>query len=414
LAILLDVVYNHVGPEGNYLNEFGPYRSLRHATPWGESLNFDGPRAKPVREFVISNVLYWMQEYHFDGLRLDAVHFMFDESDLSIAQEIRQRFREFEKSIERRVHLIAETNIFDPELLADANADPLNYDAIWSDCLMHSIYSQGDPGLRLSDRKYIGAADLAEALEHAYVFSAPQAFRMQPEDRQRHHPAGDRKYIQSLIMALQTHDSVGNHPQGKRLGQLTSFHFQKSAAALILLYPSIPMMFMGEESASESPFPFFVDFEDSNLRSAVDQGRRNEYPHHDWSDSPLPSDPIAFYSSKPNPAGQSSEMRSWYQQLLSLRKRGIREGWLDVKYMTARHDRMHDVFQLIYQTSEQRVVISARLAAPGAPRRIWKQACLVKVLLDSQSVNFESADVHDEAISLELADQHCCVWIEPS
>ena len=269
IAVILDVVYNHVGPEGNYLNEFGYYRSKKHATPWGDALNFDGSGNPMVREFVISNVLFWIQEYHFDGVRLDAIHFMFDDSETTIIEEVRTRFREYANTLDREIYLIAEANIYDPHLLSDAK----NYDAIWSDCLMHSIYSHGNPDVRLTDRHYVAARDLGEALEHAYVFSVPQAIRVTEEDRHRHHPNGDKQYIQSLVMALQTHDSVGNHPHGKRIHHLTCLDFQKAAAPLILLYPSIPMIFMGEEWATDAPFPFFADFEDQGLRQAVDQGR---------------------------------------------------------------------------------------------------------------------------------------------
>lgn len=409
IAVIHDVVYNHVGPEGNYLNEFAPYRSPKHGTPWGDSLNFDGRDGERVRQFVIENCLYWIDEFHFDGLRLDAIHYMFDESDHSIVHEVRQRFREYEKTIDRHLYLIAESNIYDSELLHDETGDGANYDAIWSDCLMHSIYSHGNPTLRLTNRNYVGSADLAEALQHAYVFSAPQAFRVTNEHRTAHHPGGDRNYIQSLIMALQTHDSVGNHPHGKRLHQLTSFEFQAAAAPLILLYPSIPMIFMGEEWAAETPFPFFADFEDPRLRAAVDKGRRDEYPHHDWSDSPLPSDPVAFSSSKLRPEKLNSEMWNWYQQILELRRRGIEEGWLDVSFMHTEHDPEADIFKLIFTTENQQTVIAARLAAPDAKPISIQPTTPIKTLLDSR---LTKTPVKDEAVMQEvrLEAQHVCVW----
>lgn len=403
IAVILDVVYNHVGPEGNYLNEFGYYRSKKHATPWGDALNFDGSGNQMVREFVISNVLFWIEEYHFDGMRLDAIHYMFDDSELSIVEEIRTRFRKYAASIDREIYLIAESNIYDPHLLATEK----NYDAIWSDCLMHSIYSHGNPEVRLTDRHYAGTRDLVEALEHAYVFSVPQAIRVDTADRQRHHPNGERDYIESLVMALQTHDSVGNHPHGKRLHQLTCVDFQRAAAPLILLYPSIPMIFMGEEWASEAPFPFFADFEDPGLRHAVDQGRRHEYPHHDWSGSPLPSDPQAFLSSKSTTEHLNAEMFQWYCKLIELRKKGIAAGWLDVSNLTIEHDLEHDMFRLVYDSPGQAVVICSRLAAVDAKGVTLNDQAAKEMLLDSQAFN-----TGDSGSNYNFAPRHCRIWIE--
>lgn len=413
LAVIHDVVYNHVGPEGNYLNEFAHYRSPKHGTPWGDSLNFDGPQGARVREFVIENGLYWLDEFHFDGLRLDAIHYMFDESDHSIVHELRAHFREYEKTVPRKLYLIAESNIFDQELLHDASNDGANYDAIWSDCLMHSIYSHGNPEIRLTNRQYLGSADLAEALEHAFVFSAPQAIRVDSEFRKQLHPAGERDYISSLIMALQTHDSVGNHPHGARLHQLMGVDFQRAAAPLILLYPSIPMIFMGEEWAANSPFPFFADFEDAGLRAAVDKGRRDEYPHHDWADSPLPSDPAAFYCSKLDESSFSLEMRVWYQQLLSFRRRGLEEGWLAVSNLQTAHDAAQDIFKLIFRTPRGRIVVAARLAMRGADAIRLTVRQPIHILLDSRMAGMPDNTASAAATAIELHAQQCCVWLEP-
>ena len=402
LAVILDVVYNHVGPEGNYLNGFGPYRSRKFGTPWGDSLNFSGRGNKFVRDFVLSNVIFWLEEYRFDGLRLDAIHYMFDDSGFHIVDEIQQRFREFEATQSRQLHLIAEANIYDNELVGNARNGRPNYDAIWSDCLMHSIYAKGCPDIRLTNRRY-EASDLAVALQYGYVFSAPDATRVDESIRQNHHPDGDRNYVQSLIMALQTHDSVGNHPHGKRLHQLTSFHFQKAAAPLILLYPSIPMIFMGEEWASDAPFPFFADFEDDRLRKAVDKGRRDEYPHHDWSDSPLPSDPSAFMSTKSQVADQKLEMWDWYQQLLTFRKRGVAEGWLNLNNWTT--DVLpNNCFTHIFETQHKRIHVCCRLAAECSDPTTLVLTNEVEFLFDSRCTKMTKAS------RIDLLAQHCCIW----
>ncbi|MEM9943690.1 MAG: alpha-amylase family glycosyl hydrolase [Planctomycetota bacterium] len=395
LAVINDVVYNHVGPEGNYLSEFGPYKA-KQGTPWGDAFDFSNGE---VRQFVIENVLFWIEEYHFDGLRLDAVHYMFDDSEFNILDEIQQRFLEYSRQIDRTIHLIGESNIYDPDLVGNLVEGNPHYDGIWSDCLMHSIYKFGCPEVRLTNRHY-RREDIATALEHAYVFSTPHAIRVTDDLRREHRKTGGRAYINSLVMALQTHDSVGNHPHGKRLHQLTSVDFQKSAAALILLYPSIPMIFMGEEWATDSPFPFFADFEDVGLRKAVDKGRRDEYPHHDWIDSPLPSDPRAFLDSKSTPKMENNDVNLWYRSLLKLRRQGLDEGWLDVSHLETCSDLEHGIFEINYCTDELTVRICCRLDRDSSEWIPFESRGCTTTLLNSRTN------------SKALEPEHCIIWID--
>ncbi len=360
LAVILDVVYNHLGPEGNYLNDFGPYRSRKHHTPWGDALNFDGRHSKHVRQFVIDNVLYWLDVYHLDGLRLDAVFCLHDDSPAPILDEIRQAVSECAKSTDRRLHLIAETNVYDDELLTQRD-DRAAYDAIWCDCLMHSIHTQALPDLQLSGRDFRATGDLANALHYGHVYAGRAEARV-PTPRTDQRPPADK--LESLIVGLQTHDTVGNHPQGKRIHQLTSKSYQRAAAALALLYPGIPLLFMGEEVAAESPFPFFVDFEDARLRRAVEQGRRREYPQHTWGDVASPSNPETFELAKCYDRRlHDRAMLAWYRELLALRKQGLAEGWLASDRMTTGHDPGCDLFWLRFDCDNGRqVFIQARLA----------------------------------------------------
>ncbi len=407
LAVINDVVYNHVGPEGNYLPVLGPYGSSKRGTPWGDALNFDGKHNEQVRQFVIDNVMFWIDEYHFDGLRLDAVHYMFDDSKPHILDSIQTAFRQHQKTLDRKTYLIGEANIYDPDLVG-APADPTkHYDAIWSDCLMHSIINIGDSELRLTDRHY-EKNDLAEALEHAYVFTAPGARRMTPDLRTEHHPTGLRDYISSLVVALQTHDSVGNHPHGKRLHHLTDVAFQVAAAPLILLYPAIPMMFMGEESALNAPFPFFADFEDAGLRKAVDHGRRHEYPHHDWKGSPLPSAPLAFTSSIVSPEKEQASVKAWYQQLLRFRKQGVTEGWLQLDNFSVESDTQNHLYRLMYRFGDQQIQIACRIDQPdAAPIAIDIQGELV---LDSLAVVGGTASTPDQSHASVIHPRQCLIW----
>ena len=173
IAVLLDVVYNHLGPEGNYLGDFGPYFSRKHRTPWGEAFNYDGRHAPRVRRFVIENALRRLDEYHLDGLRLDAAHFMFDDSDPHILGQLRDEVARFAGQKGRTLHLMAETNVYDHRLLATGDTGRSGFDAIWCDCLMHAVYSHGVPDVRLTSRKYAGAPDIAEALERGFLYTGP-------------------------------------------------------------------------------------------------------------------------------------------------------------------------------------------------------------------------------------------------
>lgn len=353
IAVLLDVVYNHLGPEGNYLADFGRYYSPKHRTPWGEALDFDGRNAKPVRRFIVENVLYWLREFRLDGLRLDAVHFMFDDSEYTILDEIRDEVLDFEESVDRRIHLIAEANIFDRHLVvgrhSDSGVSRHPYCASWCDDIMHSIYSLGVSSGTMTHRQYRGAEDLAESLTHGFIFTGPTPTRVAEQDEIRRQLSPSRDYLASLVVALQTHDSVGNHPHGKRLHHLTSVEFQMAAAALVLLYPAIPMIFMGEEYAADSVFPFFVDFEDHALRKRVDRGRASEYPKHSWDGALSPSNPEAFYLAKCDGSHQRNHtVARWYRDLLA-RRRQLREvGLLRPENLTVQSDIEQNYFQLSY------------------------------------------------------------------
>lgn len=358
IAVILDVVYNHLGPEGNYLGDFGPYFSRKHHTPWGSAFNFDGRQSRPVRDFVIENAIYWLDEFHLDGLRLDAVHFMHDDSDEHILQEIRTAVTGFARTVQRPIHLIAEANVFDEVLLGTGDGTDA-YDAIWCDCLMHSIYSHAVPDVKLTTREYHGANDIANALRLGYVYRSKHHHRTQATAETDY--VGS--HISSLVMALQTHDSVGNHPHGKRLHMLSSKELQKAAAALFLLYPSVPMIFMGEEFAVDVPFTFFADFEDQRLRDAVDKGRAKEYPQHVWDGALLPSDPDAFQKTKllDGPC-RDSEMLQWYRDLIALRRQGIAEGWLAPDNLELNFQPENHIYSLSYHARDSQIVLHSRFA----------------------------------------------------
>ncbi len=273
LMVLLDVVYNHFGPEGNYLHVYAqPFFSERRQTPWGAAIAFDGPR--PVREFFLHNALYWLQEYHLDGLRLDAVHAIFDTSPRHFLDELSACVRAAIGN-QREVHLILENDANQARYLGDDG-----YRAQWNDDLHHALHvlCTGE-----SDGYY---ADYAAAPLHHLGRSLAQGYAWQGEisayrDGNPRGEASAHLPAQAFVAFLQSHDQIGNRAYGERIAQLAGKPALRAAAAIYLLAPSIPMLFMGEEFAAATPFPFFCDFggndRDKELRAAVTQGRRREF-----------------------------------------------------------------------------------------------------------------------------------------
>lgn len=268
LMVLLDVVYNHFGPEGNYLHVYArPFFNPRHATPWGAAIDFAGPR--PVREFFIHNALYWLEEYHLDGLRLDAVHAIHDESGEHFLAELARRVAA-ESGDEREVHLILENDANQARYLGAGG-----YTAQWNDDLHHALHvlCTGE-----ADGYY---ADYAERpIEHlGRCLAQGFAWQGEPSPYRDHAPRGEASGHlppQAFVAFLQSHDQVGNRAFGERIGRLAPEPAARAAAAIVLLAPSIPMLFMGEEFAAATPFLFFCDFGD-DLGEAVSRGRRREF-----------------------------------------------------------------------------------------------------------------------------------------
>jgi len=348
LAVILDVVYNHMGPEGNYLPRFGPYASPKHRTPWGAAFNYDGPGREGVRNFILQNAWHWLVEYHLDGLRLDAAHFMFDDSQPSILQELHGGVAQLAETLDRPLLLIGETNVFDDEIHSHRPDGP--WDAIWCDCLMHSIYSFADPRFQFSHRHYRGISDIVQAMNWGFVYRGRQNRRAEVPSLQ----PDLRKLRSNLVVALQNHDAVGNHPNGKRIHHLSSIEFQKAAATLILLHPGIPLIFMGEEFAADSRFPFFVDFEDPQLRQQVERAHSRESSERLGEEGIPPFSSQAFSAARPTTSsGRHPEVFDWYRQVLKIRKQGRHQGWLAAERMHLEFDQTLGLFDLRYETERE-------------------------------------------------------------
>ena len=360
VAVILDVVFNHLGPEGNYLSEFAPYFTKKRKTPWGDALNFDDKQCQHVRAFMSQCAVHWIENYQLDGLRVDAVHFMFDDSDTPVSMDVTKAVDDFSKTIDREVHLIGETNVRNASLTKGTSPHGTGFDAVWSDGMMHCVLSIGQPGLDLCHRDHDGANDLGLALQQGFLY---ENF---PYER---HDLGKRADLDSFVIGFQNHDTVGNHPLGHRIHQLASKEFQKAAAALYLLYPAIPMIFMGEEFASEDPFLFFVDFKDPWVRDGVEKGRASEFPElNEKLDGLSPLDPKSFKKSKLRPwSAGDAEMRTWYRKLIELRKKMRTCGLLDQQNLIVESNADEGLFVHRYEDDANgKLTVAVRLGQPNS------------------------------------------------
>jgi maltooligosyltrehalose trehalohydrolase len=273
IAVLLDVVYNHLGPEGNYLGKFGPYFTDKYITPWGKAINYDGEWSDGVKDYFIGNILYWFEHYHIDGLRLDAIHTIFDQEAVTIWDIIHREVNALERKLGRTFHLIAESDINSPKVVAGTETGGLGFDAQWLDDFHHALYVLLDPAGRQRYEDFGRLEQLAKAYTDGFVHSGEYVrFRKRRHGASSAGVPGDR-----FVVFNQNHDQVGNRVGGERLCMLVDFERQKLAAAAIFLAPYIPMLFMGEEFAAETPFLYFVSHSDKDLVKAVREGRKKEF-----------------------------------------------------------------------------------------------------------------------------------------
>jgi maltooligosyltrehalose trehalohydrolase len=323
LAVLLDVVYNHLGPVGNFLREFGPYFSERHHTGWGAAMNFDGPGAEEVRRFVIDNALMWIRDYHFDGLRLDAVQAIVDRSPVHVLEQLALEVKALGAKLERTVVLIAETEVNDARFVRGREAGGYGLDAAWSDDWHHSLHASLTGEQSGYYRHFGSLALLGTALRDGWIYEGPRrAGKLMAQGAGTGQVAPHR-----LVVAAQNHDQVGNRATGERLAHLVDEGSLQVAAALLLTTPFTPMIFQGEEWASSSPFQYFTDHADPGLGKAVSDGRRREFAAFGWSTEQLPDpqDPATYERSKLdwNELEQPLHGRilEWYRALIRLRSR---------------------------------------------------------------------------------------------
>jgi maltooligosyltrehalose trehalohydrolase len=324
LAVVLDVVYNHLGNEGNYLRLFGPYFTDKHKTPWGDGINYDQECCQGVRDYVTENALYWIREYHMDGLRLDAVQTILDDSPTHILAEIRDQVAGLTQEVGRETCMIAETDRNDEKIVRPRAQGGYGYDALWSDDFHHAFHAFFT-GERAGFYQDFGRPEqIVRALNEGF------AFQGEPFQFWGGNPRGTSAKgipMPAHVICLQNHDLVGNRPEGERLTVLVPLGARHLGAALLLLAPQTPLLFMGQEYDEPNPFLFFTDYEDPELKEAVREGRRNEFKDFGFPSElvPDPEDPATFERSKLTwqLASPENKMLQWYRSLIGLRKKYV-------------------------------------------------------------------------------------------
>jgi maltooligosyltrehalose trehalohydrolase len=319
LAVVLDVVYNHFGPEGGYLHEFAHYFTDRYKTPWGDAVNVDGPKSDEVRRYLIENALYWVHEYHVDALRLDAIHAIHDESASPFLMELANVVGRYATDLNRQVYLIGESDLNDVRVLRCPALGGLGLHAQWADDFHHSVFTLLTDVDSPYHRDYGSFDLLVNAYQHGYAYTG----QFCPSRERRHGNQPANLPGRQFVVCIQNHDQIGNRKWGDRFAHHASFEAQKLAAGAVLLSPYTPMIFMGEEYAEAAPFQYFVDFSDPALVEAVRKGRKEEFNMTGADDPPDPQAEETFRRSKLNHAlragGKHKVLCEFYRELLRLR-----------------------------------------------------------------------------------------------
>jgi maltooligosyltrehalose trehalohydrolase len=323
LAVLLDVVYNHFGPSGNYTGKFGPYVIDSHHTPWGGAVNLEDAGSHQVRRFFVDNALMWLRDYHIDGLRIDAVHAFVDRSAIHFLEQLATEVETLEANLARQFVLIAESDLNDPRVITPREAGGFGIDAQWSDDFHHALFTVLCPGEKRGYYEDFGSlAYLAKALSATFVYDG-----IYSQYRNRIHGRSADSLSQHRFLGyIQNHDQIGNRAIGDRISHIAGLDRAKIAAALVLLGPFVPLIFQGEEWAASSPFQYFANHQDPELACAVSEGRKREFSAFGWDSSliPDPESAATFQSSKLKwnelLAPAHREMLAWYRELIRLRR----------------------------------------------------------------------------------------------
>jgi maltooligosyltrehalose trehalohydrolase len=321
LAVALDVVYNHLGPEGNYFGEYGPYFTDKYRTPWGQAINYDDAGSDEVRRLFIENALYWLEKFHIDALRLDAVHGIFDFGATHFLAEMQSAVSALEQRVERKLDLIAESDLNDSRVLRAPAQGGYGLSGQWSDDFHHSLHSllTGERAGYYSD--FGDVHHLATAMRDGWFYAGQHSnFR-----RRKHGNSPSGLLRSNFVVCIQNHDQVGNRARGERLSSLVDFEAQKLATGVTVLSPMVPMLFMGEEYGESAPFQYFTSHGDAALIEAVRTGRQAEFAAFAWEGQvPDPQDEATFLASKLKHSLKDVEphrtLLALYKELLTVRR----------------------------------------------------------------------------------------------
>ncbi|MGY5810733.1 malto-oligosyltrehalose trehalohydrolase [Rhizobium sp. LEGMi198b] len=389
ICVFLDVVYNHFGPDGNYLPTYAPIFSNRHKSPWGNGLNYDGEGSRFVRDFVIQNAIYWLSVFRMDGLRLDAVHAIKDDSDPHVLNELADSVRQ--ALPDRHIHLILENEDNNSGLLArDPYGKPSHFTAQWNDDIHHALHVAATGETFGYYRDYVDCrSHIGRALAEGFVF---QGEHMGYRGRSRGSPSAGLPPT-AFISFMQNHDQIGNRAMGDRMVTSHSIEAIKAIAAVYLLSPQIPMLFMGEEWGATTPFPFFCDF-DEELNSKVRLGRKEELsrlPGFDAEDAPDPTSEATFCSAKLrwDEAEQDKALNAYYERLITLRREKIVPLLPHAQGHSAVHDKSGSLVRVTWRLGQAKLGLIANLS---------DQAVAATIPADAQTL-FTSGYIASDQIS---------------
>jgi len=321
ISVILDVVFNHLGPEGNYLRDFGPYFTSKYGSIWGDPLNFDDAYSDGVRHYFLENALYWFRDYHIDGLRLDAIQAIFEVSARPFLQEIADATSELSQQLGRQLYLIAESDLNDARVLRPKELGGFGLDAQWCDDFHHSLHAL----LTGENDRYYQDFGKCEQLEKSYRESFVYSGQYAPHRKRKHGSSAKDVPAHQFVVFSQTHDQIGNRILGDRLSKIVDFESLKLAAATVLTSPYIPFLFMGEEYGEEAPFLYFVSHSDENLIEAIRKDKQQEFKIFEGrGEFQDPQSPDSFQKCKLNwelpTKGKHKILWEWHQHLIQLRR----------------------------------------------------------------------------------------------
>lgn len=340
IAVILDVVYNHMGPEGNYLAEYGPYFTGKHSTPWGKAINFDDAYSDHVRAYFLRNALMWLDDFHIDGLRLDAVHAIIDHGAYHFLKELRQSVDELQIKNRKRYFLIAESELNDVKIMEPYEKGGYGLDTQWADDFHHAVHTlaTGEDDGYYHD--YGKVEHLAKAFRQGFIYDGIySSFRKKTVGNNPQSMASSR-----FVVSIQNHDQIGNRMLGERITELVSFEMLKLMAGTMLISPFIPMLFMGEEYGERHPFLYFISHGDPGLVDAVRKGRANEFKAFKWKGQvPDPQAEETYNRSKLkwefHQDPEQKALFTYYQYLISLRKQGMFSAFFERHIDTEVHEK---------------------------------------------------------------------------